>query len=245
MQNNTLLDYQRYKHEIAEYWNERSTTFDDEIGHGGADAHECALWQNHFKDIIGNKPLKILDVGTGTGFIGLLLADLGHDVIGIDLGEKMLEKARAKTEKRHLSAIFLIGDAEKPDFPPGSFDIIICRHVYWTLLDPRETLKTWYNILKPGGKAVLIDGKKNPPSGDKPKVYTNVHEGRIYSDELVEKVQGVDVTVHEISENLTKSGFKSVRIISLNDIAMYHAQQVKNRAGDKQDGEVNVVVAEV
>lgn len=245
MEQINTLDDQRYKQEIAEYWNERSITFDDEIGHGGADAHECLLWQNHLKEIIGVKPLRILDVGTGTGFIGLLLSDLGHEVTGIDLGEKMLEKARAKADKRDLSATFHIGDAEKPDFPHASFDIIICRHVYWTLLNPGETLKTWYNILKPGGKAVLIDGKKNPPLGDKPKVYTNVHEGKIYSDELVEKVQGVDVTVQEISGNLTKSGFKSVRIISLNDIAIYHAQQVKDRSGDKHDGEVNVVVAEV
>jgi len=246
MRNSTPLDDQRYKKEIADYWNERSITFDDEIGHGGADAHECILWKNHFKDIIGVNPLKILDVGTGTGFIGLLLADLGHDVTGIDLGEKMLEKARVKTEKRNLSATFLIGDAENPDFPKGSFDIIICRHVYWTLLDPDKTMNKWYSLLKNGGKVVLIDGKMKPPIGDKPKVYTNVHEGKIYSSELVEKVQGVDITVQEISETLTRSGFKSIRVVSLNDIVLYHTEQMKKLSeGNNSDGEVNVVVAEV
>ncbi len=245
MQNSPAYNDQRYKDEIADYWNERSVTFDEEIGHGGADRAECLLWKLHFREIIGEEPLKILDVGTGTGFIGLLLAELGHEITGIDLGEKMLEKARAKAEKTDLSATFLIGDAERPDFPADSFDIIICRHVYWTLLEPEKTLRSWREILRSSGRVVLIDGKKNPPTGDKPKVYTNVHGGKVYSDELVEKVQGVDVTIAEISENLSRSGFINIRTVSLDDIATYHSEQTKKRSGEKsQGGEVNVVIAE-
>jgi protein-L-isoaspartate O-methyltransferase len=39
-------------------------------------------------------PADILDVGTGTGFLALLLAELGHRVSGIDLSEGMLVRVR-------------------------------------------------------------------------------------------------------------------------------------------------------
>ena len=48
-------------------------------------------------EIIANLPdkehLKILDVGCGPGFFSVILSSLGHDVIGIDLTESMIQKA--------------------------------------------------------------------------------------------------------------------------------------------------------
>ncbi len=235
----------KYKEEIKNYWNERSVTFDDEIGHGGADRHECLLWQNHFKDILGEQRLSILDLGTGTGFIALNLAELGYQVTGIDLGDQMLEKARLNAQNKGLEVCFLLGDAEKPNFPDDSFDVLICRHLFWTLLTPDQTMLEWRRLLRKNGRIILIDGKKNPPSGDKPKVYTNVHGGKVYSDELVEQVQGVDVTVSQISQVLTKAGFTQITHLSLDDIAQYHDQRSKDKPSDvSSTSEVNMIIGQ-
>lgn len=237
---------QKYKDEIKEYWNERSVTFDDEVGHGGADRHECLLWQSHFREILGESTVKILDIGTGTGFIALNLAELGHLVTGIDLGDKMIEKARINARNRGLDASFMLGDAEHPDFADNSFDVIICRHLFWTLLQPVQALRAWKRILTEHGRVILIDGKKNPPTGDKPKVYTAVHDGKVYSDELVDLVQGVDVTVSQISEALITAGFSKTDHLSFDDIAQYHHSQSTERVGtESSEGEVNIVVGYV
>jgi ubiquinone/menaquinone biosynthesis C-methylase UbiE len=236
----------KFKEEIKEYWNKRSITFDDEVGHGGADRNECLLWQDHFKQILGEKPLKILDVGTGTGFIALNLAELGHHVTGIDLGDLMLQKARTNAERRGLNATFLIGDAEDLDFPDNSFEVIICRHLFWTLLQPDQTMAEWMRILTSNGRVILIDGKKNPPKGDRPKVYTNVHEGKVYSDELIDQVQGVDVTVAQISDTLAVAGFVNITSISLDDIALHHSDQTREKTRNQpHDSEVNIVMGYV
>ncbi|MBF0202469.1 MAG: methyltransferase domain-containing protein, partial [Desulfamplus sp.] len=45
-----------------------------------------------------------------------------------------------------------------PDFPPETFDVVISRHLVWTLPDPGKALESWKGLLKPGGIAVVIDG---------------------------------------------------------------------------------------
>ncbi|MCA1917491.1 MAG: class I SAM-dependent methyltransferase [Methanospirillum hungatei] len=47
------------------------------------------LWEKFLHTEIGEEPLKILDVGTGTGSISLILSKLGHEVIVIDLSPGM------------------------------------------------------------------------------------------------------------------------------------------------------------
>ncbi|MGH8932096.1 MAG: class I SAM-dependent methyltransferase [Egibacteraceae bacterium] len=54
-------------------------------------------WADVCSGALPTPPADVLDVGTGTGQVALLLADLGHRVTGIDLAEGMLALARAKS----------------------------------------------------------------------------------------------------------------------------------------------------
>ncbi len=65
----------------------------------------------------------VLDVATGTGSMAVLLSPKAKKVVGIDLSDKMLAKARKKPHTGDLS--FLRMDAGHMDFPNGSFDIVI------------------------------------------------------------------------------------------------------------------------
>ena len=72
---------------IESYWSKRSNDFSDlRIEELNSDKRQ--LWQD---EIISNLPdkehLKVLDVGCGPGFFSVILASLGHDVVGIDLTE--------------------------------------------------------------------------------------------------------------------------------------------------------------
>ena len=64
----------------------------------------------------------ILDIATGTGAQGVEFARLGHEVVGIDLDLKMLDKARLKIT-RNLA--FLHGDATRLPLAAGKFDLAV------------------------------------------------------------------------------------------------------------------------
>jgi ubiquinone/menaquinone biosynthesis C-methylase UbiE len=147
------------KNTIKEYWDKNSEYYDK---HGLGTDEECLRWKKDFQKIFGTRPLKILDVGTGTGFIGLNLAELGHEVTGLDFSEKMMNHARKKSNDRGIPYTFVIGDAEHPDFPDNYFDAVICRYLLWTLPNPHTAFAQWIRVVRPGGKIVVIDGQWKP-----------------------------------------------------------------------------------
>ena len=74
----------------------------------------------------------------------------------------MLAAARRKAAAQHLSVRFEEGDAEQLAFPPGSFDLVISRHVLWTLPHPEAAIDEWMRVLRPGGRLAVIDGQFDP-----------------------------------------------------------------------------------
>ncbi|MFN8632963.1 MAG: class I SAM-dependent methyltransferase [Chloroflexota bacterium] len=145
---------------ITEYWNHRGAVYDAQPGHGIHGQAERDAWLSELRVLLPTPPADVLDVGTGTGFLAQLIAELGHRATGVDLSEGMLGEARAKAaalpdERRPA---LLVGDAHDPPLPPASQDAIVSRHVLWTLRDPALALKNWSALLRPGGLLVIIDG---------------------------------------------------------------------------------------
>ncbi|HWQ64022.1 MAG TPA: class I SAM-dependent methyltransferase, partial [Methanospirillum sp.] len=126
--------------------------------HGIQTKEEKEAWINLFRTFTPADSFDILDVGCGTGEISMILAEMGHNVSGIDLSEGMLKKAKEKTEKTGLSAQFSIGDAESLSCNDQSYDMVINRHLLWTLPNPDKALNEWYRVLRPGGTVAVIDG---------------------------------------------------------------------------------------
>ncbi len=144
---------------ISEYWNKRAFNYDKSVGHRINSQEEKEEWKKILRDALGNKKMYILDVGTGTGFLAMLLAELGHRVVGVDISDEMLKIARKKAYSYGLNVVFKKGDAEKLPFDDRTFDAVVCRHVFWTLPNPLNALKEWHRVVKDGGKVVVIDGK--------------------------------------------------------------------------------------
>ncbi len=148
------------KEGIKEYWDWRGKDYDKCPGHNYQSREIKTAWMNVLKNAFEtNGELKILDVGTGTGAIALLLAELGHDVTGMDVSEGMMKTAKDKADKLNLQINFELGDAENLRFKDNSFDGVICRHLLWTLPNPEKAVEEWIRVIKPGGKIAVIDGK--------------------------------------------------------------------------------------
>jgi len=86
------------------------------------------------------------------------MAELGHTAVGIDLAEEMLAAAQQKAVSSGLPVTFRRGDAEAPPPDGAPYDVILERHVIWTLPQPREAVQAWRALLKPGGLLILIEG---------------------------------------------------------------------------------------
>ena len=148
--------------QIKEYWSLRAEAFDAQPGHGIRDGLEKQAWLNMLRREIGDaQGRKTLDLASGTGEISHLLHDYGLQVTGLDWSDNMLAIARQKAKDRGSDITFLTGDAENTRESENSYDLIVNRHLVWTLVDPAAAFKHWHTILKPGGVLLVIDGDFN------------------------------------------------------------------------------------
>jgi 2-polyprenyl-3-methyl-5-hydroxy-6-metoxy-1,4-benzoquinol methylase len=94
------------KNVVRSYWDGRSRTYSIDIYKSQSEAER--LWKTLLKNTIRtDKNLRILDVGTCTGFLALFLAEMGHNVTGIGISKCMLEQSRQNAGNIHLSVDFM------------------------------------------------------------------------------------------------------------------------------------------
>ncbi|PRD42933.1 SAM-dependent methyltransferase [Phyllobacterium phragmitis] len=145
------------REEIKAYWSQRAATFDQSPGHEIFSEDERAAWHRLIVKHLGKgKGRTALDLASGTGVVSLLMDDLGFNVTGMDWAEPMLERARDKAKGRNIT--FRLGDAESTMEPDNHYDVIVNRHLVWTLVDPAAAFAEWLRILKPGGCILIVDG---------------------------------------------------------------------------------------
>ncbi|MEV7137366.1 class I SAM-dependent methyltransferase [Streptomyces tauricus] len=137
-------------------WDMAADTFDDEPDHGLRDPAVREAWAARLRGWLPRGPSDVLDLGCGTGSLSLLASEARHRVTGVDLSPRMVDLARAKLAGR--DAAFLVGDAAAPPVGEQRFDVVLVRHVLWTLPEPGRVLRHWRGLLRPGGRLVLIEG---------------------------------------------------------------------------------------
>jgi ubiquinone/menaquinone biosynthesis C-methylase UbiE len=210
MSKDALDEVSGIKDLVRQHWRRRAADFDQGPSHGLLSQRQHDAWRDLLIDVFGPKPLDVADLGCGTGFLALLMAELGHRVTGIDFADEMLTEARRKAEAAGYVVEFHQGDAEAPFLPPASFDVLLERHVIWTLPQPERALGAWLSILRPGGRICLIEGDWDMTIKDE---YAAIHDrlplfGGSPSEALAEMVRGM--------------GFVEVSVRPLMDAALWH-----------------------
>jgi demethylmenaquinone methyltransferase / 2-methoxy-6-polyprenyl-1,4-benzoquinol methylase len=102
-----------------------------------------------------------LDVACGSGKLTDLLARIsgpGGRVVGLDFSPQMLEIAR----RDHPGIEFLEGDALKLPFEEGVFDASTIGFGLRNLADPVQGLREMLRVIKPGGRAVVLEFVRPP-----------------------------------------------------------------------------------
>ena len=131
--------------------------------------------------------IRILYIGAGPGFLSIILAEMGYQVVAADFAERMLEEAYAnakaslpeiaedlwedgeeeewKARKRgYLRSASLGGEisfrqenAMSLTFPEGSFDVVLSRNLTWNLPEPETAYRDWLRVLKTDGLLMVFD----------------------------------------------------------------------------------------
>jgi len=156
---------ERLKAAAGARWNdERSAEmwaqYADEIAQHG----DRQPWETVVRDVIGDESRRVLDVGTGAGFLAGLYAGLGHEVVGCDFSEPMLEQARERAARDDFDARFAAGDAEALPFDDATFDVVTNRVMIWSLPQPGVAVREWFRVLRPGGQVVLFGNHPEDPT---------------------------------------------------------------------------------
>jgi phosphatidylethanolamine/phosphatidyl-N-methylethanolamine N-methyltransferase len=101
---------------------------------------------------------RILEVGVGTG-ISLPGYSPASRIVGIDLSEQMLRKARKRVTELELRNVERLDvmDAEHLSFSDESFDVVVAQYVVSTVPNPETALDEFARILRPGGEIILVN----------------------------------------------------------------------------------------
>jgi SAM-dependent methyltransferase len=160
------VTYDLPKDEAVAVWDQEAETFDEPADHGLSDPEVRAAWRDLLLPHLPARPATVADLGCGTGTLSMLLAEEGYAVRGLDFSPEMVTRARAKaTTAPHLDVTFAVGDAATPDLASASVDVVLSRHVLWAMPDPAAALRRWLDLLVPGGRLLLVEGRWSNGAG--------------------------------------------------------------------------------
>ena len=97
---------------------------------------------------------RVLEVGVGTG-ISLPLYGGNCRVFGIDISDKILDKARARAKRLDNVEAIEVMDAEALRFPDESFDVAIAQYVITAVPNPEQALDELARVVRPGGEVII------------------------------------------------------------------------------------------
>jgi len=102
---------------------------------------------------------QVLDIGCGAGqsTCDAARAAFSGSVLGIDVSEAMLERARRRTTEEKLSNVrYLLGDAQTHGFAPARFDVVISRFGTMFFADPAAAFTNIAAAARPAARLVMM-----------------------------------------------------------------------------------------
>jgi ubiquinone/menaquinone biosynthesis C-methylase UbiE len=120
---------------------------------------------NLFRELIGERTGKCLEIGAGRGSISSYFADAGFDCTLVDTSPTIVKVAEEIFERNGHKGRFLVGDAEKLEFADEEFDVTVSIGLIEHFADPTKMIAEQLRVLKPGGifLGYIVPAKRSVP----------------------------------------------------------------------------------
>lgn len=150
----------QYFDNIAQQWNViRSEYFEQRLKYK-------VLSKVNIKDKIA------ADLGCGTGFISLALADEASLVFSVDNSSNMLRELKKTASKRNIKNIYpLKSTLDNLTFFDESLDAVFINMALHHIHDAEKAINEMYRVLKPGGTVVISDVMEHTGEWAKEEMY--------------------------------------------------------------------------
>jgi ubiquinone/menaquinone biosynthesis C-methylase UbiE len=141
--------------------------------------HQAAEWlerpereqeeqPNKLLDALKIKPGSIIgDIGAGSGYLTFRLAKrvgAKGKIFAVDIQPEMLDLIRQKMKTRKLANVEpILGKEDDPRLPANALDLILMVDVYHEFAYPYEMTEAMVRALKPGGRLVFVEYRKEDP----------------------------------------------------------------------------------
>ncbi len=100
---------------------------------------------------------RVLEVGVGTG-LALPMYPRHCRIVGIDLSEGMLSRARERAQQQGMDHVELHRmDAGAMEFPDSSFDTVVAAYVVTAVPDYRSVVNEMIRVCRPGGRIIMLN----------------------------------------------------------------------------------------
>ncbi|MDO4851532.1 MAG: class I SAM-dependent methyltransferase [Actinomycetota bacterium] len=198
------MDVQEVAQHIARYWDLRSSTFDEEH-----DTEDKQAWMQTLSGLLGyDRTRNVLDVGTGSGFLANMTAELGFPSIGVDISTGMMRNGVRRAAQQGVGTVFMKVPAVELPFMDATIDRIVNARLIWTMVASDDMASEWFRVLRPGGE-VFCFNRMDPENG-----LRRPDRGKgIYDDPDVDDALDLhDSTCEELVRFLEASGFEGVGI---------------------------------
>jgi phosphatidylethanolamine/phosphatidyl-N-methylethanolamine N-methyltransferase len=138
------------RHQVAEVYGRWAPVYDIVFGPVFSRGRRAAV---NAAERVGGR---ILEVGVGTGLSLDHYAKSNH-IVGVDISEPMLDKARERIKRLQLNNVETIAvmDAEQLTFPDASFDVVVAQYVVTAVPNPEKALDEFVRVVRPGGEIIL------------------------------------------------------------------------------------------
>ena len=161
----------------------------------------------------------ILEIAPGPGYLSIELMKMGnYNVTGLDISKTFVQIANDNAHEEGVKVNFTEGDASNMPFDNEIFDFIVCTAAFKNFTKPIMSLNEIYRVLKPNGKALIIDLRKD---ASKDAINDNIKDMDMnWINTLFTKLTfrtvllGNAYTIEEIKRLVYQSNFKKCKIPS-------------------------------
>jgi ubiquinone/menaquinone biosynthesis C-methylase UbiE len=110
----------------------------------------------------------VADLGAGSGYFTFRMSPLVGDtgkVLAVDVQDEMLQTIRQRAAATKAANVQVIKATETdPNLPPGAVDLVLMVDVYHELAYPHEVMEKVRDSLKPKGRVVFVEYRKEDPA---------------------------------------------------------------------------------